>query len=81
MLIGYNEATSMKYSTLEKDLILCEKFGYDFIEPRVGMLNEYLKSKSINELNDFFNRSKIRPFALNALEFFNLKTPEEFKEV
>ena len=29
--LGYNEATCKENSTVENDLLLCEKYGYDYI--------------------------------------------------
>ena len=42
--LGYNEATCKENSTVENDLLLCEKYGYDYIELRLDMLQEYLKT-------------------------------------
>ena len=81
MLIGYNQATSLKRSDVETDLKYAEKYGYDFIEFQMGQLNKYLKAHSLEELKSFFAGNRIKPYSLNALEYFNLKTPEEFEEV
>lgn len=81
MLIGYNQGTSLKNSNVETDLKYAEKYGFDFIEFQMSQLYKYLKTHSLKELKDFFGTSWIKPYSLNALEFFNLKTPEEFKEV
>lgn len=67
MKISYNEATAMKRSTLENDLLLCEKVGYDFIEIRLDMLRDYLQTHTINNLESFFYSSRIKPHAFNAL--------------
>lgn len=69
MKICFNEATTMKNSNLEQDLEYCEKYGYDFIEIRLDKLKDYLKSHSVNDLVYFFKKSKIKPYAFNALEF------------
>ena len=70
MKISYNEATAMKCSSLEKDLQLCEKIGYDFIEIRLDMLEDYLKTHTVYDLKSFFDNSRIKPHAFNAL--FNI---------
>src|SRR3989304_63733 len=67
MKISYNEATAMGCSTLENDLILCEKIGYDFIEIRLDMLRNYLKKYSIKDLKSFFDNNRNKPHAFNAL--------------
>lgn len=67
MKISYNEATAMKCSSLEKDLVLCEKTGYEFIEIRLDMLRDYLKTHSVKDLKTFFDNNRIKPHAFNAL--------------
>ena len=71
MKIGYNEATAMVKSDLGNDLILTEKYGYDYIEIRLDMLDVYLKGSNINELVSFFSNSKVKPYAFNAIEEIN----------
>ena len=46
--LGYNEATCKENSTVENDLLLCEKYGYDYIELRLDMLQEYLKTHTVD---------------------------------
>lgn len=81
MKIGYNEATAMNCSSLEQDLRLCEQNGFDFIELRLDMLHEYMKNHTVEDLKQFFQTSKIKPHALNALyvypELFNSKTSDD----
>ena len=47
MKLGFNEATCMKKSNVIKDIRLCEKYGYDYIELRLDMLKEYLKNNTL----------------------------------
>lgn len=81
MKIGFNEATTMKYSTLEKDLLYTEKYGYDYIEIRFDKLKDYLKKHELSELKAFFKESVIKPFALNALEFINMRPASEYEQL
>lgn len=81
MKIGFNEATTMKYSTLEKDLLYSEKYGYDYIEIRFDKLTDYLKKHELSELKAFFKKSVIKPFALNALEFINMRPTSEYEQI
>jgi len=81
MLIGYNQATTLKSSNVETDLKYAEKYGYDFIEFQMGQLNDYFGRKSISDLKEFFSQSNIKPYSLNALEYFNLKKGEEFEKI
>lgn len=70
MKISYNEACARDCSTLEQDLVLCEKEGFDFIEIRFDMLQAYLKSHTLQDLADFFAMSRLRPHAFNALYLY-----------
>jgi len=68
MLIGYQEGTGIGCadSTLETDLILCEKAGFDVIEIRFDALQRYLVTHSLNELRDFFKNSRIKPHCMGG---------------
>jgi 2-keto-myo-inositol isomerase len=75
MKLSYNEGTGIGCSTLEKDLVLCEKAGFDYIELHGALLLDYVKDHPVQELRDFFARSRIKPHAINALFIY----PELFK--
>ncbi|MGJ7587739.1 MULTISPECIES: sugar phosphate isomerase/epimerase family protein [Staphylococcus] len=81
MKIGYNVATTKENATLQEEMELCEKHGYDFIEIQMDKLPEYLKSHSLEEMKDFFDKHHIKPLSLNALQFFNNRTPKDYKLV
>lgn len=82
MKLCFNEATTLENSTLAKDLELCEKHGYDFIEIRtMDKLPEYLETHSIEELASFFQNNHIKPLAFNALVFFNNRDEEGYKAI
>ncbi|MBZ4645519.1 MAG: isomerase [Clostridia bacterium] len=81
MKICFNQATTMKNSTLEKDLHFCEKYGYELIEIRLDKLREYLKDHTTDDLVTFFNNSRIKPFAFNALEFITFRDEEGYKQI
>ena len=70
MLISYNEACARDCSTLEQDLELCERTGFDCIELRLDMLRDYLTRHTVNELVAFFRTSRLRPHAFNALYLY-----------
>lgn len=81
MKIGFNEATAMKKSNLEMDLKLTEKYGYDYIEIRLDMLNDYLKNYSIGKLKNFFANSHVKPYAFNSLEDINFCYGEDLEKL
>lgn len=81
MKICFNEATTMKNSTLEKDLELCEKAGYELIEIRLDKLRDYLNNHTVDDLAKFFENNRIKPFAFNALEFITFRDEEGYKKI
>lgn len=81
MKIAFNQATTMTNSTLELDLIFCEKHGYDYIEIRLDKLKEYLTSHSVEDLKRFFESNRIKPYAFNALEYISFRDEEGFQQI
>lgn len=81
MKIAFNQATTMKYSTLQTDLELCDKHGYDLIEIRLDKLKEYLTTNTIADLKAFFQTHRIKPYAFNALEFINFRDEAGFRQI
>lgn len=81
LTLGFNEATCKENSSVERDLELCEKYGYDAIELRLDMLKEYLKTHTIGDLQQFFASSHLKPFALNSIEDINFNTPEQWEKL
>jgi len=81
MKLGFNEATCMKKSSVETDLQLCEKYGYDYIELRLDMLKRYFSKKSIKDLQSFFASSRIKPFAFNSIENINFCTAKDWAKL
>lgn len=67
MKLGFNEATSKGCSDLETDIILCAAAGFDFIELRLDMMQEYLKEHSPEDIVALLKENKIKPHALNAI--------------
>lgn len=81
MEICFNQATTMKHSSLEKDLVLCEKYGYDLIEIRIDKLKEYLNKYPLELLEDFFKSKNIKPYAFNALEFVTFRNNNDYSMI
>jgi len=81
MKLCFNQATTMKHSTLESDLTLCEQAGYDLIEIRLDKLRDYLTRHKIEELKAFFDGHHIKPYAFNALEFISFRDEAGFRDI
>jgi 2-keto-myo-inositol isomerase len=81
MKIAFNQATTMKHSSLEKDLEFCEKCGYDLIEIRLDKLKDYLIDHTVDDLRLFFEKNRIKPFAFNALEFINFRDEQGYQQI
>jgi len=67
MKLSFNQATAKDCSSLEQDLVLCDRHGFDYIEIRDDMLIDYLKNHSVEELKAFFDTHRLKPHAINAL--------------
>ena len=81
MKLCINEATCKENSSLELDLQLCEKYKYDYIEIRLDMLKEYLKTHTVEDLQNFFKTSHVQPYAFNSIEDINFCTPEQEQQM
>lgn len=81
MKICFNQATTMKNSTLESDLTYCEQSHYDLIEIRLDKLRDYLTRHTLEDLRVFFDAHHIKPFAFNALEFINFRDEAGFADI
>lgn len=71
----------MKYSTLQKDLELCEKHGYEWIEIRLDKLKDYLVDNTAEDLKSFFENNRIKPYAFNALEFITFRDKAGYQQI
>ena len=82
ILLGLTGLSGLRsLSTLEKDLKLCEKYHYDYIEIRLDMLKDYLKTHTICDLQNFFKKSHVKPYAFNSIEDINFCSPEQDKAI
>ena len=65
--LGYNP--TLKQATLEQELELCEKYGFDAIELRIEKLKDYFTRNTLADLKSFFEQSTLQPLSLNAIEY------------
>ncbi|WP_126427133.1 sugar phosphate isomerase/epimerase family protein [Brevibacillus marinus] len=81
MKIAFNQATTLKQSTLALDLVYCEKYGYDYIEIRLDKLRQYLSFHAVEDLRAFFAAHLIKPYAFNALEFVTFRDQADYRQI
>ena len=84
MKIGFNEGCDRfcaDHSVL-KDLDLCEKNGFDYIDIQSECLNRDLEAGkyTIEELGEWFKIHNLKMLSYNALCFFNMKETQEEKD-
>lgn len=86
MKIGFNEGTNRfcKDHSVLKDLELCEKYGFDYIDIQSECLNRDLEAGkyTLEDLSAWFNdpSHKLKMLSYNALVFFNMKQTQEEKD-
>ena len=80
MKTSYNEACARDCSTLEQDLSLCEKVGFDYIEIRLDMLRGWLKDHTVDQLKEFFETHRLKPHAINAVYLRQGMLPDEMPD-
>lgn len=81
MKLGYNVATTKENATLQQELELCDKHGYDFIEIQMDKMPEYLETHTLEDMKAFFDTHDIKPLSLNALQFFNNRNDADYRAV
>ena len=77
MKTSYNADCARDCSTLEKDLALCEKAGFDYIEIRLDLLRGWLKEHTVEQLKEFFETHRLKPHAINAVYLHQGMLPDE----
>ncbi|GAA3332105.1 hypothetical protein GCM10020331_091310 [Ectobacillus funiculus] len=85
MKIGFNEGCNRfceDHSVL-KDLKLCEKYGFDYIDIQSECLDRDLKAGkfTIEQLGDWFKSHNLTMLSYNALKFFNMKQTQAEKKM
>lgn len=76
MKIGFNGASIMK-TNLPGDIKAASQAGYDFVEIWAKKMEAYLSDHSIDDLNDLFKKGKLKPLAINSVEFVTFNSSWE----
>lgn len=84
MKIGFNEANSRfcKDHSVLKDMELCEKYGFDYIDIQSECLDRDLAAGkyTVEELGEWFKTHNLKMLSYNALVFFNMKQTQAEKD-
>lgn len=84
MKIGFNEGCNRycKDHSVMKDLELCEKYGFDYIDIQSECLDRDLAAGkyTLEDLGEWFKSHKLKMLSYNALIFFNMKETQEEKD-
>jgi len=76
VLIGYNQATSMKHSDLETDVAMCKKYGFDGLEMQTALMDKYMQNHSLDDLGNLFRENGVKALPVNAFCDFNIQSEE-----
>ena len=68
MEIGFNGASTMK-TDLPGDIQAASRTGYALIEIWAKKMEAFLLKKSVRDLHGLFKKGKIKPLAINSVEF------------
>jgi 2-keto-myo-inositol isomerase len=75
MILSFHGATTMS-SDLETDVAISAQAGYQALEVWYPKIEKYLLSHSPDELKQLFTINKVKPVALDALEFIGFRGNE-----
>jgi len=76
MKIGFNGASTMK-TDLPGDIRAASRAGYDLLEIWAKKMEAYLSDHSLHDLKGLFRKAKIKPLAINSVEFITFNSPWE----
>jgi 2-keto-myo-inositol isomerase len=76
MEIGFNGASTMK-TDLPGDIPAASRAGYAVVEIWAKKMEAYLSKKSVRDLRELFKKRKVKPLAINSVEFVTFNCPWE----
>ena len=76
MKIGFNGASTMK-TDLPRDIKAASQAGYDLIEIWAKKMESYLSDHTLDDLKGLFKKAKIKPLAINSVEFITFNSSWE----
>jgi len=72
MILSFHGATTMS-SNLETDVTISRQAGFDALEVWYPKVEKYLENHLVEDLKALFSENKIKPVALDALEFVGFR--------
>jgi 2-keto-myo-inositol isomerase len=76
MQIGFNGASTMK-TDLVGDIRAASRAGYDLVEIWAKKMDAYLSDHSVKDLKEVFRKSRVKPLAINSVEFITFNASWE----
>ena len=80
MKIALNGATIM-HADLETDVKAAGEAGFDLIEIWAAKLWEFLKTKTVADLNSLLEKSNIKPYSINSIEHITFRSKEDYEKI
>lgn len=80
MLLAINGATTMK-ATLPEDIAAASAAGFKALEIWAAKMDDYLETRSVEELKLLFDEAKLQPASINSIEFVTFRPPEVYEEI
>ena len=80
MKIAINGATTMT-ADLETDIRAAAAAGYDLVELRSNKLYDYLETKTVADLKELLNETKIGVLSINTLEHITWRSDEDYAAI
>ena len=82
MKLCFNQGSSdhCKGHSMMADLEAAERYGFDYIDLRFDVLDDYLKGHTAEELAAWFGSHHLKPSSYSGLLFFNWKRTDEEKQ-
>ncbi|WHH57172.1 sugar phosphate isomerase/epimerase [Petroclostridium sp. X23] len=81
MQLCYNVQTCSETSTLEQDIEICAKTGFQYIEINFAKAKAYLKNRSMDELASLLAGSGLICATINAIFDLSFCTPKRWKQI
>ncbi len=80
MKIALNGATTM-HANLETDIKVAGEAGFELIEIWAAKLQEFLRTKTVDDLKRLLDENNLKPYSINSIEHITFRTSEEYEQI